>query len=395
MFWPSDQKWTQNFERLAPRKIARALGCRRGIELSSKLVQSRWISGLSSLVAHKTSWVPFGFQSAAIRWCDRDLGRCAGQIASKKHSALLSYSYYAHSAFSSHQGNEPRILFQLHPHPASVRSILRRELELNPDCASSLNKEWELVLPEGEYQQLVEEVSMAQHWIVASQFTKETLVQAHIPSEAIYVVPYGIDSETFTCKKYSAPEKGRPLRLLFVGTLGQRKGIKYLVDALKLLPAGSVHMTFCGRPVDDLALLRDTSLPIEVFPSISSEGLREAYHSADVFVFPSLAEGFGHVLLEAMASGLSIISTTRTAAPDLIRHGREGFIINSGSAAELAAAIENYLRQPERIVSMGLAARNRAEFFTWKRFRQGVSSFVGGIINQSSSPSPVYQCSSY
>ncbi len=303
-------------------------------------------------------------------------------MAAEKGAALLSYSYYAHSAFSRVSRDQPRILFQLHPHPASVRSILRHERELHPDCASSLDKEWELALPESDFNRLVDEVAMAEHWIVASHFTKKTLVDAGIPAERIAVVPYGIELNAFSLER-EPYFSGRPLRLLFVGTVGQRKGIKYLVQALELLPPGSIELTVCGRAVDDLAIVRESRLPIKLFPSISAEGLKNAYRAADVFVFPSLAEGFAHVLLEAMASCLPIVSTARTAAPDLIQHGREGFIIKPGSATDLALHVEEFLRKPERVQTMGEAARRRAEFFTWKRFREGIAEVVGDILHQS------------
>jgi glycosyltransferase involved in cell wall biosynthesis len=144
----------------------------------------------------------------------------------------------------------------------------------------------------------------------------------------------------------------------------------------------------CGRPVDDLALFRQSRANIRLYPSIGAQGLLEAYRSADVFVFPSLAEGFAHVLLEAMASGLPIVSTERTAAPDLIRHGREGYIVQAGSASYLAATIENFLRQPESVRTMGDAARRRAECFTWQSFRRGVAEFVGGVLDRESAASP-------
>jgi glycosyltransferase involved in cell wall biosynthesis len=118
-----------------------------------------------------------------------------------------------------------------------------------------------------------------------------------------------------------------------------------------------------------------------LYPSIAAQDLLEAYRAADVFVFPSLAEGFGHVLLEAMASGLPIISTERTAAPDLIRHGQEGYIADAGNASDLAGHIEAILSVPGSAAAMGEAARRRAECFTWRRFRQRVAEFVGGILD--------------
>lgn len=379
LYWPAERFWARGIERLTPPQVGRALRCRYADTLPSDAVASCWTSGVASMVADKAPRVPFPWQRNAERWCDRSLGRRAAQIASQRNAALLSYSYYGHSAFSNYAGDYPRILFQLHPHPTVVRNILRRERRLHPECAISLDKEWELALPEEDFKDLVDEAAMADHWLVASEFTKQSLVATGTPSERIGVVPYGVDLQRLAPCKVSRDGR-QPLRLLFVGRLGQRKGLKYLIQALDLLQTGSVELTVCGRPADDLAWLPESRHPISIHRSISSEQLMEEYNAADLFVFPSVAEGFGHVLLEAMASGLPVISTTNTAAPDLIRHGREGFIIEPGNTQELALCIEKFLSEPQLISSMGRAARSRAEYFTWERFRQGVATFVKNVL---------------
>ncbi len=382
VYWPADRRWAQSFERIAPRSLPEMLRLRHAEGVAAEDVVSCWPAGLYALVMNKVRSISFERQREAVRWCDRLLGRRAGQLATSRSAALLSYSYYGHSAFSNYEGHQPRILFQLHPHPTSVRNILLRERTLWPECASSLDREWELALPEQDFSRLVQEPAMAEYCLAASSFTKQTLIENGVPAERVDVVPYGIDLARFT-PKAAIPPGHRPLRLLFVGTLAQRKGVKYLLEALELLPAGSVELTFCGRAVDDLELFQNSRVPIRLRPSISAEELLEAYRYADVFVFPSLAEGFAHVLLEAMASGLPIISTTSTAAPDLIRHGEEGFILPPGDAVELAKHIEHFLLKPERIQSMGEAARRRAEYFTWQRFRQHLGAVVGRILQHS------------
>jgi glycosyltransferase involved in cell wall biosynthesis len=316
-----------------------------------------------------------------MRFCDRRLGTRAAQIANRRDTALLSYSYYAHSAFANFHRNKSRILFQLHPHPSTVRSILVRERELHPQWAGSLEKEWELALPEHEFQSLVQESSMPDYWIVASSFTKKTLIENGAPAERIYVIPYGTDLGHFKPERANASVK-RPLRLVFIGTVCQRKGVKYLVDALESLPAGAAELTICGRLIDDAATLLMSRPSIHLRAFVSSEELLHEFQSSDVFVFPSLAEGFGHVLLEAMACGLPVISTTRTAAPDLISDGREGFITEPGDVAGLVRSLEYFLRNPEQVSSMGAAARARAETFTWPRFRRSVVEAVSSMCEQ-------------
>ena len=141
-------------------------------------------------------------------------------------------------------------------------------------------------------------------------------------------MPYGVDLEHYRpAERSTHRDSAGPLELLFVGRINQRKGLTYLLDALRLLNTDQLRLTICGRVVDDLSLFKSFGSQIQIRPSVSAEELVRAYQSADLFVFPSVAEGFGQVLLESLASGLPILSTTHTAAPDLIDSGVEGFIV--------------------------------------------------------------------
>ena len=379
LYWPADRSWIKAFERVASRKLTTKLHRRYAPALPDRAVRKCWLTGAWAFLLDNRKSVPFAWQRRAMRMCDMRLGVRAAQIANARDAALLSYSYYAHSAFTHFTGTQPKILFQLHPHPASVREILSRERELHPDCAASLNKESELALPEPEFQMLVNEVKLAQHWLVASSFTRNTLVEHGVPGERIKVIPYGTDLDWFTPKMKDSPQ-GRVLRVLFVGTVGQRKGIKYLLAAMEGLPSGSVELTVCGRAVDNLSFFQETRVPVRFLRFPASQELLDEFHAADLFVLPSVAEGFGHVLLEAMSCGLPVISTSRTAALDLIRPGQEGFVVEPGNTAQLSESIEYFLRNPKELQRIGAAARSRAEHFTWARFRKGVADAVSEII---------------
>ena len=222
---------------------------------------------------------------------------------------------------------------------------------------------------------------MAGHWIVASSFSRQTLVEHGVPRERIHVVPYGIDLTRFAAPAYRRSTDSRPLKLLFVGTINQRKGIGYLLEALDQLEPGSVELLVCGRVVDDLSIFRRHRASVEIRASVSEAELMKAYRNADLFVFPSLAEGFAHVLLEAMASGLPVISTTRTAAPDLIEPGVEGYVIEPGRADLLSTCMRWCLEHRWQQAEMGRAARRKAEAFTWPRFRARISSIVREILD--------------
>jgi glycosyltransferase involved in cell wall biosynthesis len=300
-------------------------------------------------------------------------------MALGKGCNLLSYSYYGHAAFS-HFGRNG-ILFQLHPHPASMRAILLQELQRYPECAASLREEWELALSEKDFQRLVQEPTMARHLIAASSFTRSTLVEHGVSYGAVVVIPYGVDNRKFKPDPHRL-ENTAKLRLLFVGRINQRKGVRDLVEAMRLVGNKRVELTICGRVVDDLAIFRSFGDRIKILPNVSDETLIAAYQAADLFVFPSIAEGFGQVLLEALASGLPILSTTRTAAPDIIEDGRQGFIVEPGKPEDLATRIEWALANRSQLHAMRQEARCVAEQFTWQKFRSSLAAAVSKMTTK-------------
>jgi glycosyltransferase involved in cell wall biosynthesis len=327
-------------------------------------------SGLRCLLLDRLPGVPFSWRRKSNRAADATLGRMAGRIAKSNGSGLVSYSYFGFDSIT--QYGSATMLFQVHPHPATVRQILNRELLEHPDCADSLRQEWELSLPEPDFQRLVCETRMASHYLVASSFTRASLIDHGTSPDAITVVPYGVDLERFHPAHGRRSTTGEPLRLLFVGRINQRKGIKYLLEAMQELNTDMVELTVCGRVVDDLQIFRDLGSRVKVRPSVSAEDLVVAYQNADLFVFPSVAEGFGQVLLEALACGLPILSTTHTAAPDLIADGVEGFIVAPRRTDLLIDRILWAIEHPAELAMMRSKARQCAEKFTWARFRHGV-----------------------
>jgi len=251
----------------------------------------------------------------------------------------------------------------------------------HPDCAASLQQEWELNLPAEDFQRLVDETTMPVRSLAASSFTRRSLVEHGVPQQSVQVVPYGIDLDKYKPDAQSEHSVEGPLKLLFVGRINQRKGIKYLLQALALLPEADVELTVCGRVLDGLDLFRQAGTRVRIRPSVSASELVESYQEADLFVLPSIAEGFGQVLLEALACGLPILATTHTAAPDLIEDGIEGFIVEPRRPDQLAERIQWALDHRDKLLSMRLAARYCAEQFPWSRFHDGVSQSVSEFLD--------------
>ena len=375
LYWPNDRRWGSGLVNCLPRSARQMLLARYSCLVPSRLVQQTLLSGIASQLLDMLPYIPFAWRKQATRWTDAVLGRAAGERALNTHSSLVSYSYYGFQAFSTY--SKPGMLFQAHPHPASVRRILQRELEAHPECADSLRQEWELSLPPEAFERLVEETKIASHTLAASSFTRQTLMENGVAKSAISVIPYGVDPQRFSPSTFaSRPSTSGPLKLLFVGRINQRKGIAYLLEALRLLGSKSVELIVCGRVMDNLSVFNSFGSQVTIRPSVSQAELVAAYRAADLFVFPSVVEGFGQVLLESLACGLPILSTSRTAAPDLITEGVEGFVVEPCRPDLLAGRIEWAMANRNSLSEMRESATRRAAHFSWARFRKGIVAAV-------------------
>jgi glycosyltransferase involved in cell wall biosynthesis len=291
-----------------------------------------------------------------------------------KADTVLAYSYYSSIVFSSYTGR--KVLFQLHPHPVSVRRILMEEVRLNPKSKISLEQEHELLLSDNEFYKLSNEAIAADLVIAASSFTKQTLEENGIPGSRIRVVPYGVDLGSF--RGSPDAKSGSVFHILFVGSWNQRKGLSYLVSAVaKLREKYSVVLHICGRGITDRSLVTDIlSEGVEFHSNVSHDELTALYRNSNVFVFPSLCEGFGHVILEAMSSGLPVITTRNTAGADTIEHGKEGFLVPIRDVNALEEWLEVLCKNRPLCSQMGINARLKAEQFTYKKFREGIISVI-------------------
>jgi glycosyltransferase involved in cell wall biosynthesis len=224
---------------------------------------------------------------------------------------------------------------------------------------------------------LAEEALSADIVITASEFTKQTLVDNGVNSSIINVVPYGLNYDHFY-----RDDDGRNMhevyKILFVGSWNQRKGLSYLVEAFRRLRNGiPAELHICGRGIMDRNLIGgENADSIVLHENIPHEELVSLYQTSDVFVFPSLCEGFGYVILEAMVNGLPVITTGHTAGPDIIEHGKEGYIIPIRDIDSIVKHLTYLYKNPETRELMGKESRKKALQFTYQRFRDQIADIV-------------------
>jgi len=373
LYWPDDREWLgKTLRRVVPRRLIEK---RYRPGLSSSYVRVSRLALAASIamkVRHSTALNPF--QGAV-------LSRRARDMALDKGAALFAYSTYAMPGFAEAGPKIPhRFLFQMHPHPRTTRTILTDELDRVPWARDSLLKEYALTISEQEYEWLCQEPEISNGWVTASSYTADTLVEHGIRRERIHVVPYGVDSSAFPVRVSQSLPQGQ-FRIVYVGSMIQRKGLSYLLEAVKFLRSRHVELILCGRGVIDEKLLAQyADLPLTIRINLDRDELVRVIQASDVFVLPSLTEGFGHVILEAMACGVPVITTAHTCAPDVMLEGEHGFIVPVRNVEALANRLNWAIEHRNELAGMGKAAAKQARTFSWERFRVGIRSAYERMI---------------
>lgn len=229
-------------------------------------------------------------------------------------------------------------------------------------------------LAEAVFQQRCDEAGMADVCVVASGYTRDTLIENGVEPHRIHVVPYGIDLDH--AQAADRPPSG-PFRVLFVGQFTQRKGIKYLLEAWKRLALPHAELVLAGRGGSDAQLLAKYEGSYRFTGAVSRDELTTLYQTSDVLCMPSLAEGFGLVYLEALAHGTPIIATPNTGAADIITDGEQGFIVGIRDVDALMERLAWCYDNRAELAEMRGKAHKLAKRYSWEAFRSNIVQTVG------------------
>jgi starch synthase len=284
---------------------------------------------------------------------------------------------YDDGALESFRAAKSRGLKCIYDHPIAywrkVREIQEEEANLHPEWISTLGS---LADSDEKLANKDKELSLADLVIVASTFSKETLALMPDLKAPVEVIPYGAPAVRASADRYKPAQK---LRVLFVGALSQAKGLSYLLEAMSRLERG-VELTLIGRRVSSVVPSRDVLSRHRWIPSLPHSELLTEMSRQDVLVFPSLHEGFGLVIPEAMAQGLAVITTPHTAGPDLITNGVDGFIVPIRASEAIEEKLDCLLTDAKLLADMKAAAQRKASALSWETYRLEIASVARGLI---------------
>ncbi|BEI32946.1 hypothetical protein PHIN5_03140 [Polynucleobacter sp. HIN5] len=185
------------------------------------------------------------------------------------------------------------------------------------------------------------------HIFVASSFSKDTFIKKGFSSKKISVIPYGVDlSEFYPATK----EIDKKFRVIYLGALSIRKGIHYLVEAFKSANIKNSELILIGKKcieTDKLISNKNFDKRIKLTGILSRNQILKLLSMSSVFVLPSIEDGYGLVLLEAMACGLPVIATVNTGGPDCIVDGVNGFNVPIRSSISIKEKLIYLYENPE------------------------------------------------
>ena len=255
----------------------------------------------------------------------------------------------------------PFLLDQSTGHPLSCQRLLSRLRREFPEWAEDMRPRLpELLLAEKA------EHRRASRIVVASSFARRTLIENGVPDEKIVINPYGVDLGAFSPEP--RPDPSRLLRFLFLGSLGTGKGVPLLLKAWSSIETNNAELWLAGPLSERHKRLIPPLQGLRIIGKVPHRQLPGLLCLCDVLVLPSYFEGFGLVLLEALAAGMPIIATDATGAPDLITDGVEGYVIGVGDCEALRDKLLHFISSPSDLARMSPAARRCAERYPWEAY---------------------------
>ncbi len=377
--------WDENsvWNRLLPAKVSRELTRRAFPGIPKELIHTApfrelWRTLLTRL-GMQPSLEKFDSPFSISNIC-RHIDRTAAEAVVRfQPKAVYAYENVALHTFRTARQMGIKTIFELPIAYGRFRTeLFREEVELQPAFAETFHK----AFADSEWMRHEdEELALADRVIVPSGFVRSSLPSS-IPSSCVRVVPYGAPSSIGgeSLRKSSASRK---LKVLYVGGLTQRKGLSYLLEAIKKVEA-SVEFTMVGTRVGECKPLDAALQRYRWIPTLPHDAILDEMSRHDVLAFPTLLEGFALVILEAMSRGMVVITTPNSGALEVITDGGDGFIVPIRSSDAIAEKLEHLNTDRDLLATISRAAQKRAAECTWQKYRELLGATVMQTLGERS-----------
>jgi glycosyltransferase involved in cell wall biosynthesis len=237
--------------------------------------------------------------------------------------------------------------------------------------------------PDAYFKRREDEWATADLVMVNSEWSRQALIKQGVHESKLAVVPLAFEANNprLNSVTYSPPSTfgaRSPLRVLFLGQVILRKGIQYLIESARLLEKESIHFDVVGSIGISDSAVASAPANMTFHGPVGRDRTEEFYRSADLFVLPTLSDGFALTQLEAMAYGLPVISTPNCG--EVVTDGVDGLIVPASDANALAEAFQLILQDPEKLQAMSEATGAKLEQFSLRRLGDNLAELENRLL---------------
>lgn len=262
------------------------------------------------------------------------------------------------------------ILDQVIGHVDAGNKILSEEKELNPEAGSSFRP-----TPARMVRRCIKEVEEADYILAPSDYVRDSVLPFGVDPDRIISMPFGVDLSLFA----PAPDTPMPpFKILFAGHIGLRKGVYYLLEAVRQAEIPGLQVVLLGNIEGDGEWLRkyeDLYIHIRHTPR---QEIPVIFSDAHIYVFPSLHEGSTVSIYEAMASGLPVVTTPN--AGSVVQDGEDGFIVPVRDIDAIRARIQQLHQDPKLRAEMGRRAVANAANYSWDAYSRRIGAALDNML---------------
>ena len=289
-------------------------------------------------------------------------------------NAMLAFEY-----LKKHAPHIKRLLDVSSGNRIYLKEVYDNDTRLYPD--SEVLKEEATSISDTMLRRTQRELKASTYFLAGSNFVKRSLLFSGVDEKNIFILPYGVDLNIFSKNDKESKTFKNSLQLLFVGHLAYRKGVHHLLKVVSQFPREQIELSIVGQFHNSSKLFKDFQhySNIHFLGFVNRENIAQVFKNADVFVLPSLAEGFGLVTLEAMSLEVPAICTSNCGCSDIVEDMYNGFIIPVSNQKVLQERIQWFVDNKHEIARMGQQAHSTASTFSWDNYDSGLTKVVKNI----------------
>ena len=350
----------------------RAAWAARAEEIPDALVRAMALRSLWWKWIQRAGHTGSSYHERALQ-ADVAFTKAVARLDLPPHDVFFGYSYMSLEMLEVERTRGIiTIVDQIDPGPVEFR-LVAEEMARNPELAGPSRP-----FPTDYYDRLRREWKLADVIVVNSEWSREAILAEGADAKKIEVLPLAYEAaqsattrqqdnrttgpRSVVSGQWSSSRRSAALRVLWLGQVNVRKGIHYLMEAAKLLANESVHFDVVGTIGILPGAAASAPSNMTFHGPVSRDRAAEWYRQADVFVLPTLSDGFALTQLEALAHGLPVIVTPNCG--HVVEDGKTGYIIPPRNAQALADAILRFVHNPGLAVEMGSRCREAVKAYS-------------------------------